>query len=427
MRQLLTSTTILAAFQWLFFIFANTFVIPISIGTAFHLTPEVIAVTMRISFIFTGTACILQGLIGHRFSLMEGHGGLWWGLMIGLAASAPSVGISYTTLGGGLATGILLSGIVIILLGLLNWVHLIQKLFTPMVMTVYLFLLSIQLTFIFFNGMIKVTGKGNIDIPVTLFSLFLVFIVIFISIKGKGMISNFAILIGIIIGWGFYVLLFGANKPAESAAFAHLPLFPLGKPNFEVGIVIIGFIGGLLSLSNSFTSIYAAEYLYKQSLSKKGTRNSLILTGFYGCLTALFGLVPFATYTSSIGFLESTRILDRKPFILAGAFVTLLGIISPFGSFLASMPITVGNAVLFVAYIQMFGTTLKGIKDFQFNSKTIYRIAIPVLIGVCIMNMSPTLFSNLPMYIRPLLSNGLLMGILLSILLDKLVVWSKYD
>jgi xanthine/uracil permease len=427
MRQQLTSTTLLAAFQWLFFIFANTFVVPISIGTAFHLSPEVIAVSMRISFILTGTACILQGLIGHRFSLMEGHGGLWWGLIIGLSASAPSVGISYTTLGGGLATGILLSSVVIILLSSFNLVHLVQKLFTPMVMTVYLFLLSIQLTFIFFKGMIKVTDKGVLDIPVTLFSLFIVFIVIFIGIKGKGMVSNFAILIGIFIGWILYVILFGANKPAESAAFSQITLFPLGKPNLEIGIVITGFIAGLLNLSNSFTSIFAAESLYKKVAAKKRTRNSLILTGIYGCFTALFGLVPFATYTSSIGFLESTQILERKPFILSGIFVTILGIISPFGSLLASMPITVGNAVLFVAYIQMFGTTLKGLKDFHFNSKTIYRVAIPVLIGVCIMNMSPNLFSSFPMSIRPLLSNGLLMGILLSIFLDKMVVWTKYD
>jgi xanthine/uracil permease len=427
MRQFMTSTTLPAALQWLFFIFANTFVVPLSIGMAFHLSPEIIAVTMRISFILTGSACILQGIVGHRFSLMEGHGGLWWGLMIGLSASAPSVGISYTTLGGGLATGIILSNIVIILLSSFNLVHLVQKLFSPMVMTVYLFLLSIQLTFIFFKGMIKVTENGELDIPVTLFSLFLVFLVIFISMKGKGLVSNFAILIGIFIGWIFYIFLFGANEPAKSAAFSQITLFPLGKPNFEIGIVIAGFIAGLLNLSNSFTSIFAAESLYKKTASKGQTRNSLIITGFYGCLTGLFGLVPFATYTSSIGFLESTRILDRKPFLLAGAFVTVLGIISPFGTFLASMPITVGNAVLFVAYIQMFGTTLKGLKDFEFNSKTIYRVAIPVLIGVCIMNLSPNLFSSFPLSIRPLLSNGLLMGILLSILLDKMVVWSKYE
>src|SRR5690606_37448977 len=99
--------TSLTSVQWLFFIFANTIVVPISVGTAFGLPTEEIAGIMRSSLIFTGLACLLQGLIEHRFPLMEGHSGFMWGLVLNLSVTASSMGISLTAVGGGIATGLL--------------------------------------------------------------------------------------------------------------------------------------------------------------------------------------------------------------------------------------------------------------------------------------------------------------------------------
>ena len=59
-KSLHTSVTLLAGFQWLF-LFANTVVIPISIGSAFQLSLLKLYPFQR-SFIFTGAACLLQGL-----------------------------------------------------------------------------------------------------------------------------------------------------------------------------------------------------------------------------------------------------------------------------------------------------------------------------------------------------------------------------
>lgn len=422
MKQQGPSTTILASIQWLFFIFANTFIVPISIGIAFGVGTDDITSMMRTSFILTGLACILQGWIGHRFSLMEGHSGLWWGLMLALAASAPSVGMSYATLGGGLATGILLAGVVTLLLSLFNLVHLIQRLFTPVVMGAYLIILSVQLGLIFFHGMLQVKEDGTLDIPVSLLSLAVVIVVAWIGIKGRGIVSNFSILIGMVLGWICYVFLFGANE-IQDVPFSYISIFPLGSPNLEIGIVITGFVASLLNLSNTFTSIYAAEEFYKQKVSRLRYRIAFTLTGIFSTIAPVFGLVPYATFTSSIGFLESTRIFETRPFIIGGGLLILLGIIPPLGSFLATMPVTIGNAVLFVAYMQMFGTAIKSLKNLHFHSRTIYRIAFPVLISVCLMNMSPNMFSDFPLYIRPLISNGLLMGILIAIFLEKAVKW----
>jgi hypothetical protein len=88
-------TTAFSSMQWLLFIFANTVVVPISVGTAFGLPAEEIAGILRSSLVFTGLACVLQGLIGHRFPLMEGHSGVMWGLTLNLCASASAMSVRH--------------------------------------------------------------------------------------------------------------------------------------------------------------------------------------------------------------------------------------------------------------------------------------------------------------------------------------------
>lgn len=64
--------------------------------------------------------------------------------------------------------------------------------------------------------------------------------------------------------------------------------------------------------------------------------------------------------------------------------------------------------------------------NIQFNSKMIYRIATPTLFGIFIMNIHAEVFATIPIYIRPLIGNGLLMGVLIDLAQECFVDWSKY-
>lgn len=421
--------TFLASIQWMFFIFTNVVVVPISIGAAFGLPAFEVVTILRSALIVTGIACILQALIGHKYPLLEGPSGLMWAMMLNLCAAAPTLGLSLQEIGGGIAAGMLLAGAVIMLLALCGAVPYIAKVFKPMVMNVFLMLLTFQLTFIFFKGMLKVNDNGTLDIPITLFSIVIAILVAVLKIKGNKIIGNFSLLIGIIIGWAIYALLFPTEGIMASGhdLLSAFSLFPLGTPKLEYGIIIITFIGCMTNLSNIFTSIQAASQIYKDNPKKSRYRNSMVLTGAYSLIGSLFGLVPYAPFASSIGFLESTQIYAKKPFLYGGAIIILLGIVPSFGLMLATIPITVGNAVLFVAYLQLLGTALKNLKVYNFDSITIHRIAIPVLVGVCLMTLDVKLYANFPSLLQPLLSNGFIMGVIISIILESSIKWNQQD
>lgn len=417
-------TATFGSIQWLFFIFANVVVVPISIGAAFDIPAYEVATIQRSSFIFTGIACILQGVWGHRYPIMEGPSGVIWGLVLNLCFSASSLGMSLEEIGGGIATGMILAGIFTMILAIFNLFPLINKILTPTVMSVYLFLLTFQLVFTFFTGMLKINDNGKLDLPISLFSIVIVIFVCLLNILGKKAISNFSILIGMIVGWIGYDILFPENIAMASQA-SSLTLFPFGQPNLQVSIILITFLGCLVNLSNTRTTVEATSKILNETASSHQYKSSYLLTGLYAALAPVFGLISYSPYASSIGFLESTKMVNKRPFLVGGGLMVLLGIIPALGSLLATLPITVGNAVLFVAYLQLFGTSIKSLNGYQFTSKTIYRLAIPILVGVSIMTLDSEVFTSLPIYLQPLFGNGFIVGVLLSVFIEKLIKWDK--
>lgn len=420
-------TTSFGSLQWLFFIFANTIVVPISIGTAFDLPPDAIAGTIRSSLIFTGLACALQALWGHRFPLMEGHSGIMWGFVLNLCASAGALGMTLPEIGGGIATGLLLAGGFTVVLAAFNLLTFLRKVFNPVVMAVYLFLLTFQLIFIFFDGMIKVAPDGSLDVPVTAFSFAVALFVMVWRIKASPAVGNFSILIGIVVGWGIYALLFGPS-PAASVNLAdfRLPLFPFGTPNWNVSIIAATFLAAVINLSNNIAATQAGAGLFKEEVTPRRLNRSYLLTGLYALASSVLGLVSYAPFASSIGFLETTRIFDRRPFLIAGGLMIVLGLVPALGGFMSGLPVTVGNAVLFAAYLQLFNTSLRSLQGMAFNAVTIHRLALPVLLGIALMTVDGELLAGLPALLQPLLANGFIIGVIVSLILEWTVKWERF-
>jgi xanthine/uracil permease len=426
LKELITTT--LAGFQWLSFLFVNTVVIPLSVGEAYHLSSLQISGNMARSFILTGIACLFQVLFGHRLTLMEGQTGLWWGVILSLASIGLSSGKSIVEVGGSLSVGIMLGGAVVVLFGLFGLHKILNKLFTPIVMAVLLLLLAAQLIDIFFAGMMGIASEGKVNGPVALLSIFLVILVSILTITGRGLLSNFSILIGIVVGWIMYALLFGTATRVMVPHFHDISeIFAWGEPSYDIGIIIACVCAAIINTSNSIATFRAAEQLLGISIEDRAYRKSFILSGIYTVLSGVFSTVPYAPYTSSIGFLRTTRLYKRAPFIIGSILLIVLGCVPQLASFFSTLPISVGDAVLFVAYLQLFGSALSSIEGMHFNFKSIFRIALPTLVGLAILATPKSSFTSIHGFMNAILSNGMLVGILIAVILENAIPWSRID
>jgi len=420
--------TLLAGVQWLFFLFANTVVIPLSIGRAFHLAPAVVTASVDRSFVLTGLACLLQVGIGHRLPLLEGSTGLWWAALLDIAVGAGATGQAAGRLGGELAVGIVVAGALVGVLGALGLGPSLRRLFSPVVMSAFYFLLAAQLVGIFVRGMVGLADGSHIQPRVALLSFGLVALVMALSLAGRGLVANFALLIGIAVGWPAFRLIIPSRTPDPAPAGAALfGLFPWGAPALDAGVIATAVFIGLLNTTNTVASLEGAEELYGTPSRADQYRRSFLVTGMVTVLAGILGLVPYGPYTSTLGFLRTTRILARAPFALGALLFILLGAIPALGRVFSTLPLSVGDAVLFVAYLQLFGSALARLEGLRFSSRTVYRIATPVLLGLAVMTMPAAVWTSLPGALRPLLGNGLVVGIILAIVLDNAVRWDRVE
>src|SRR5699024_1617642 len=105
---------------------------------------------------------------------------------------------------------------------------------------------------------------------------------------------------------------------------------------------------------------------------------------------------------------------------IGGFLFLLMGLIPVVGHFFSMLPLSVGSAVLFVAYLQMFNSSWDFFKEVKFNTVNVYRAELPFFVGIIIMTMPTTSIDTLQTFIRPLVSNCLLVGIFLSLLIENL-------
>src|SRR5699024_4483155 len=198
MKELLKAYNWMSGLQWLFFIFTNIIVIPITVGAAFELPAGKVVSLLQLSFIVTGIACILQARYGHGRGIMEGQSGLWWGVILTLVTTASAQGIPLTELGGSLVIGVVISGVLTILIGLTGSGPWLSKLFNPSVMGVFMFLFGCQLISIFLKGMLRIpfgntSEPGHIHLSISLVSVIIAVIVIIISVKSPPGIRRYSL------------------------------------------------------------------------------------------------------------------------------------------------------------------------------------------------------------------------------------------
>ena len=109
-----------------YILLANSIALPIVVGGLFHLTTEEIFYLMRTFcswYIF-----FLQGWLGHRLPIADGPAGSWVGVFTVLAMQRPDK-INYIVLQI-LELGMIISGIILIGLGVTGFIGRILFLFT---------------------------------------------------------------------------------------------------------------------------------------------------------------------------------------------------------------------------------------------------------------------------------------------------------
>jgi xanthine/uracil permease len=414
--------TAVAALQWFMITLTSSLVVPLVIGEAFGLGRTETAHFIQATFFFVGAASLVQVMLGHRYPIIEGPAGMWWGIFLIVGNIGAASGMRYREVGQSLEMGLMIAGVILFILGMFGWINRLRRLFTPLVTGCFMTILPFTMSGTFVQGILGINQDGRIDTGVAIVSLCVLLLTIWLTQARWKWFRAFSVLIAVLAGWLAYVLL-GWTEPVQlTGKWLSMPsILFWGTPRFDWGIVFISVLTGLILITNLITSIVVAAQAMEVEPDVRTFNRGGQMTGVAHFLSGLGGVVGLVPLSITAGVIEMTGIASRLPFIVASLCVISLGFFPFIGLIFATIPAPVGYAVLFVTFTQLVGFGLRDLQKLKMDQRNVIMAGLSLMIGIGVMFLPARALDGLNPVLANLLGNGLIMGVLVAIFLEQVV------
>ncbi|RKQ34033.1 uracil permease [Oceanobacillus halophilus] len=413
--------------QWFIFLLASSVALPIVIGAIYEMSFGEVSGLMQRTFFVIGVASLLQGLFGHRLPIAEGPAGLWISIFAVMAVTGVQNGSTLNETLRSLETIMILTGLFLFLFGLLKIAQKILPIFTPLVTGTFFLLLTVQLSGTFLKGMLGLQGNTNtIQLSEATLAFITFFIILCLSSFARGWLRNYGVLVGIVIGWIGYVVFIGAQEMPGSVQLFSVPKwFAFGTPTFDLSVVPVAFLTAVIILSNIVASIVAANQTLgiKSKNSNAEINGGTAFSGISHGLAGMFSAIANVPLATSSGFIALTGQKRKMPFIYATILLIFIAFFPPIISLISSIPSPIANAALMATFVQLVGLAINNVSMERLDSRKITIVGVAYLFGMGTMFLPTEVFANFPAILQNIVSNGLLVGTGLVILLEQ--VWRE--
>ncbi len=420
-----TENKYFGTFQWFIYLLANSIALPIVIGNVFDLSATEISTLMQRTFFIVGLSSFIQGKFGHRSPIADGPAGSWVSIFVIFASIGTQQGFTMMETLQTLEAGLIVTGLFLILLGITKWVRHLLFLFSPIVTGTFLFILAIQLSGVFIKGMVSIdSNTGQMDGVSFLLAIFIFFFIIVLSLKSKGWLKNYAILLGILVGWSLFIIFGKGDRSISiSAEWIKLPeIFPWGVPSLTGGVSVTAILFTFLLVSNTFAAISAAEEAIPNNRGQFHDRlnRGTWIGGVSHLFSAIFSTIAVVPLPATAGFVRLTKQYRIIPFLFACGIMVVISVSPSIVGLLASLPLPVASAALLATLIEMLGIAIRSLTKQPLNDRNSTIIGVSLLVGIGIMFLPEDIFNGLPSIIQNIGKNGLLVGTFLAIIFEQL-------
>ena len=267
-------------------------------------------------------------------------------------------------------------------------------------------------------------GKGNPDYgnPVYLCISFAVLLFILLVTRfAKGFMSNVAVLLGIVFGFGLSMMMNEVNLNGlyDAKWFAIVTPMALGTPVFDPVSIITMTAVVIIVFIESMGMFLALGEIVGRKLTPQDIVRGLRVDGIGTVFGGVFNSFPHTSFSQNVGLVSVTGVHSRWVCVASGAILIIFGMVPKMAVLVASIP----QFVLGGAGLVMFGMVLAtGIRilariNYSSNRYNLYIVAISLGVG-----LTPTLshdfFSKFPTVLQPLLHSGIMLATFSAVTLN---------
>ena len=338
---------------------------------------------IQMAMLFAGIATLFQtigfGPVGARLPIMQGTSFAFVGVLAGIAATQ-GLGVALTSC--------IIGGLIHFALG--SVIANIRYLFPPLVTGLVILAIGLYLVPV---G-IKYAAGGAADFQMAAesfgslmhWTVALTVIVVALGFKfmTKGILSNAAILLGLIAGY-LVAFMFGmVNFAAVGKAswVTGLQTLPYGF-EFNLGAVI-GVT--LVSIVSAVETVGDTSATAKAGAGREATDEEIsgatYADGLGTAVAGVFGGLPNTSFSQNVGIVGMTGIMSRHVVTIAGAIMVVCGLVPKIGAIIASMPLPVLGGGVIVMFGMVAAAGLNVLSEIKMSRRNMIIIALSLSIGL---------------------------------------------
>lgn len=361
---------------------------------------------IQMAMLFAGIATLFQtvgiGPVGARLPIMQGTSFAFVGVLAGVAA----------TQGLGVAlTACIIGGVIHFLLG--SVIQNLRWLFPPLVIGLVILAIGLYLIPV----AIKYAAGGAADFQMAAesfgslkhWSVALTVIVVSLVLKffAKGILSNAAILLGLIAGYLLAIVLGMVSfAPVGNAAWiTSIQPLPYGF-EFSLGAVIAV---TLVSIVSAIETVGDASATAKAGAGREATdaeiAGATYADGLGTAVAGVFGGLPNTSFSQNVGIVGMTGIMSRHVVTIGGIILILCGLVPKVGAVVASMPLPVLGGGVIVMFGMVAAAGLNMLADVRMTRRSMVIIAVSLAFGLGL-NLVPTAVQYLPGVVKILATSA---------------------
>ncbi|MGT2505452.1 nucleobase:cation symporter-2 family protein [Cupriavidus basilensis] len=417
--------------QHVLVMYAGTVAVPLIIGGALKLPKDQLAFLINADLFAAGLATLIQAFgfwkFGIRMPVMMGVTFASVAPMIAIG-SDPNVGLP------GIYGAVIAAGVFGILVAPLMGRML--GLFPPVVTGTVITLIGVSLMRVGINwaaggqpttravidGVVKDVPNlaygdlGNLGIA----ALVLVAILL-LSKYGRGLISNCAVLLGIVIGTLVAMALGKVSFEGldEASLIAVITPLHFGIPKFDVAATLSMCVVMLITLVESTGMFLALADITGKRLSNEDLTRGLRADGLGTVIGGVFNTFPYTSFSQNVGLVTVTGVRSRYVAAAGGIILIALGLFPKMAHIVASVPQFVlgGAGIVMFGMVAATGIRILGSCDFNRNRFNLFIVAISIGFGM-IPTLAPTFFQYLPKWTDPFTHSGIVLGTIVAVVLN---------
>ena len=376
---------------------------------------------IQMAMLFAGIATLFQtvgfGPVGARLPIMQGTSFAFVGVLAGIAATQ-GLGVALTSC--------VIGGLIHFALG--SVIANIRYLFPPLVTGLVILAIGLYLVPV---G-IKYAAGGAADFQMAAesfgslmhWTVALTVIVVALGFKfmTKGILSNAAILLGLIAGY-LVAFMFGmvnfaaVGKASWVTGLQTLPYgfeFNLGA---VIGVTIVSIVSAVETIGDTSATAKAGA---GREATDEEISGATYADGLGTAVAGVFGGLPNTSFSQNVGIVGMTGIMSRHVVTIAGAIMVMCGLIPKIGAIIASMPLPVLGGGVIVMFGMVAAAGLNVLSEIKMSRRNMIIIALSLSIGLGF-NLVPSAVQYLPGIWKTLATSAVAPTAFLAIVLNQIL------